>query len=427
MQTIELVADLDDGELEVPFAGARAGDDGRQAVDLDAPHRGAQQTVDPARLDIGLERLAGRRAHAVEPQRLVVAFLHAEHGLARVLEQEALRRGEGEAQPRMREFAAAHEAFIGIVAESEAGDRGEIAGAIARSDAGRADLPRRGDRLGDAIGRRGMRRQYVEIGRSASCRRARRAARPICRARRGSATRRKDRSPRARRRARRWRRPRAPAGARSSAKERRCEARTSSPFCLLWMTAAAWLMTSASRSRSARSALWRARHMGDLMRHHRGRLGGVAGERQKAARDVEIAARQREGVDDRRVEDGHLIGGLARRVARLRELDQNVVEIALGGGEPIFAAELRDQLLVLGARTASRRRRRAARRTAAGREARAGVEHLALALELRAAAGRERERRDERARDGAARPDQGAAAAPTISICAGETSSMRGP
>ena len=39
--------------------------------------------------------------------------------------------------------------------------------------------------------------------------------------------------------------------------------------------------------------------MRHLVGEHGGDLGGVVGERQQAARDVEIAAGQREGVDRR--------------------------------------------------------------------------------------------------------------------------------
>ena len=44
-----------------------------------------------------------------------------------------------------------------------------------------------------------------------------------------------------------------------------------------------------------------------LVRQHRGELGVVVGERDQAAGDVELAVRQREGVDRGRVEDGDLV------------------------------------------------------------------------------------------------------------------------
>ena len=48
-------------------------------------------------------------------------------------------------------------------------------------------------------------------------------------------------------------------------------------------------------------------HVSHLVRQHRGELGLVVGERDQSARDVELAVRQREGIDRRRVEDGHLV------------------------------------------------------------------------------------------------------------------------
>ena len=48
-------------------------------------------------------------------------------------------------------------------------------------------------------------------------------------------------------------------------------------------------------------------HVRHLVRQHRGELGVVVGEREQAAGDVELAGRQREGVDRRRVEDRDLV------------------------------------------------------------------------------------------------------------------------
>ena len=88
------------------------------------------------------------------------------------------------------------------------------------------------------------------------------------------------------------------------------------------------------------------RHVGDLVRHHGRDLGRVVGEGQEPARHVDVAGGQREGVDDRRVEDRDAID-LGRGVARGRELRQDLVEVALGGGGPVLAAEIGHQLLVL--------------------------------------------------------------------------------
>ena len=48
--------------------------------------------------------------------------------------------------------------------------------------------------------------------------------------------------------------------------------------------------------------------MGDLVGHHRGDLGRIIGEAEQPARHIELAGRQREGIDRRRVEDGDLVG-----------------------------------------------------------------------------------------------------------------------
>ena len=49
-------------------------------------------------------------------------------------------------------------------------------------------------------------------------------------------------------------------------------------------------------------------HMRHLVAEHRGQLGSVAGERDQAARDVELAGRQREGIHRAGIEDRHLVG-----------------------------------------------------------------------------------------------------------------------
>ena len=48
-------------------------------------------------------------------------------------------------------------------------------------------------------------------------------------------------------------------------------------------------------------------HVRHLVAQHGGKLGGVVGKREQAARDVKLAVRQREGVDGGRVEDRHLV------------------------------------------------------------------------------------------------------------------------
>ena len=72
---------------------------------------GAVDVLDPAGVEIVGQRLLGGHAHHVEPQRLAAAVLDAEHRLRRVVEREAVRRHEGEAEPRMQEAASAHDSL----------------------------------------------------------------------------------------------------------------------------------------------------------------------------------------------------------------------------------------------------------------------------------------------------------------------------
>ena len=123
-------------------------------------------------------------------------------------------------------------------------------------------------------------------------------------------------------------------------------------------------------------------HMTDLMRHHRRDLGAVASERQKAARHVKVAGRQCEGVDDRRIEDRHLVCGLIGVVAGARQFDQNAVEISFGRGSLILAAKLGDEFLMLDRITVVHARRCLWRT----RNSRLRLEKLSLLLQLGAAA-----------------------------------------
>src|SRR4029077_1702532 len=94
------------------------------------------------------EGLLGRHLDGVEAERLVAAVLEAEHRLGGVLQREAFRRREGEAELRMQEAAAAYIAFDRVLAVDEAVEFGEIgrAAAVAAAIAGDARggiLPRR--------------------------------------------------------------------------------------------------------------------------------------------------------------------------------------------------------------------------------------------------------------------------------------------
>ena len=92
-------------------------------------------------------------------------------------------------------------------------------------------------------------------------------------------------------------------------------------------------------------------HMGHLVAQHRGQFRGVAGQRDQAARHIELAGRQREGVDRAGIEDRHLVGlvgtiggrhqpvdGLADQGLELRIVigaaigRQDALMLALGGG-----------------------------------------------------------------------------------------------
>ena len=74
-----------------------------------------------------------------------------------------------------------------------------------------------------------------------------------------------------------------------------------------------------------------------LVRQHRGELGVVVGERDQAAGDVELAVRQREGVDRGRVEDGDLVFQL-RPLGGGDELVDGLLQHRLHAGLAIDAA-----------------------------------------------------------------------------------------
>ncbi len=84
----------------------------------------------------------------------------------------------------------------------------------------------------------------------------------------------------------------------------------------------------------------------DLMRNDAGQLRFVARQDQQAARHVDEPARQREGIDDRGVEDRELVGKLlVFGEARQRLADP--VDIALQLAVLVLAAEFLDDLRVL--------------------------------------------------------------------------------
>ena len=170
--------------------------------------------LDPAGVEIVGQRLLGGHAHHVEPQRLAAAVLDAEHRLRRVVEREAVRRHEGEAEPRMQEAASAHEAFARILAVEHAVDAGEIDRAVALAGAGPAELAGVDLGVAHALGRRRMRRQEIGHARHRWRAGSRGEDRPAVPARTGTGPRRTDRSRRARRCRRRCRPLPIPASAR---------------------------------------------------------------------------------------------------------------------------------------------------------------------------------------------------------------------
>ena len=96
-------------------------------------------SIQPAFEIIG-QLLVGGNAHDIEPQREFAAVLHAEHRLRRVLEHEAFGRGEGEAELRMQEAPAAHEAFARVLAIDQPVDLAQIFRALAAGGAAAANI-----------------------------------------------------------------------------------------------------------------------------------------------------------------------------------------------------------------------------------------------------------------------------------------------
>ncbi len=89
----------------------------------------------------------------------------------------------------------------------------------------------------------------------------------------------------------------------------------------------------------------------DLMGEHGGDLGGVVGQRQQAAGDVEPAVRQCEGIHRRRIQNGDLIGA-DPALAGLGQTLHHLVEQGAGARRAIFAAEGRQKTLMLAFRGA---------------------------------------------------------------------------
>ena len=158
----------------------------------------------------------------------------------------------------------------------------------------------------------------------------------------------------------------------------------------------------------------------DLVRQHRRQLALVVGQRQDAARHVDVAAGQREGVDDGAVEDGDgefgvgLVGRRQQFADDLRQHDLGRpvgVDAAIGSDDPgIFACP--DDVVLGIARVGDERRQRAGARRHRG----ARTEHAR-------AAGEDREgSQDQQAGHGAR-----AHGTASTSICSGCVMATRGP
>ena len=155
-EAIDVAAEAHGVEAERPCLAARGRGRRREAVDGELLHARRIDVLHPAGFQIVGQRLLGRHADHVEPHRLAAAVLEAEHGLRGVVEGEARRRQEGEAELGMHEAAAAHEALARVLAIDHAVEVGEILGAVALAVAGPAELARIGERVLHALRRRRM-------------------------------------------------------------------------------------------------------------------------------------------------------------------------------------------------------------------------------------------------------------------------------
>ena len=225
----------------------------------------------------------------------------------------------------MDEPAAAHKTFARVFAVDHVVQRIEIGLAVALAGAGRGELPRIGLRVLHALGCRRMRGQEIQRARIGAVAGG---------AQRGVALHRGEEAHRA---------ERIEAGARGDAdadavrleflrarearqRQLRARQRQRRQFGI-----GADVGDDAADDRClARLVLADRRmardHMRHLVRKHRRNLRGVACQRDQAAGDVELAGRQREGVDRGRIQDRHLVGQIR----------------PFGGGDELFDG-LRDQ------------------------------------------------------------------------------------
>ena len=218
----------------------------------------------------------------------------------------------------MNEGVVAHHALGWVVAEGEAVDGGEIGVASGFAGPRRPELPRRFGRLGDALRRRRMGRHHVRAigGAGARDRSAKRA--PL--AERG------EESSRA-------------VGVISGMGDGLDADLVGREFLFARKTGDRelrarldFVLSLALREqlridvREQRRRLFELGPLGrvtrgdmaDFMRHDRGDFRCVLGERQKAAGDEDIPRGQGEGVDDRRIQHGDVVGRSRRRRTEAR-------------------------------------------------------------------------------------------------------------
>ena len=168
--------------------------------------------------------------------------------------------------------------------------------------------------------------------------------------------------------------------------------------------------------------------VGDLMRQHGGDLAGVVGEFEHATGDIDIAAREGEGIDVGGIENGDRILGIGLTISgqqpaddmRQHDLRRPIgIDAAIGGNDPrIFTGAKRRVLRILSGRGVDRRSL-PARRTGARRRA----EHA----RVDAARGQQRQRQRQRQPATPSNRRPHAHRDSTTSTWAGDSTSMDGP
>src|SRR6202020_1505477 len=113
---VDLAAEADRIEAERPLVALGGGGRRREAVDRELLDRSRLDVLDPTGVEIFDQRLLRRDFYDIKPQRLVAGLPDAEHRLRGVVEREALRCGECEAELGVEKFAAAYKAVDRVLA-----------------------------------------------------------------------------------------------------------------------------------------------------------------------------------------------------------------------------------------------------------------------------------------------------------------------